>query len=294
MPVPHVGAVTVGDAGGLADEHGGTLVLVRGSGLNPLDLEWADVGNPRSYASQRTQYVAATGTQLLLRVPARAITTGRLTVALSVRSLAGQSDARPLTYAGVPRITSVVNRDDARNLSGLYGGPDTGRTPLAIHGRGMRGQVAGLEFVGRGRRSFSFGTDYLVHARGDRLLRADTVAENPGVVAVEACTVTGCTRAGRHDLFWLYPQGTPSVSAVTPNDGPGSGGTATQIAGANLGCPLAVRFGGVASPSVTTAHTILSCGSSQSLSATAPAGTAGRALFVTVQTAESFYTARRR
>jgi hypothetical protein len=80
------------------------------------------------------------------------------------------------------------------------------------------------------------------------------------------------------------------VSAVTPDSGPGAGGTATEITGANLSCPLSVQFGGVGSASVTTVKTILGCGSSQSLAATAPPGTAGQTVPVTVQTAESFYT----
>jgi hypothetical protein len=291
LPRPRIDSVAVGgSATAQADEHGGTLVVVHGAGLNALDLDWADFGNPLSFASQRTDYVYASGTELVLRAPAHPITAGRLTVPFSVRSLAGQSDAAGLVYAGVPVITSVVNTTDARNLSGLYGGPDTGSTPLAIHGRGMSGQVIGLEFVGQGRRSFSFGTQYRSRARGNGLLEADTVAENPGVVAVEACTVSGCTKAGSHNLFWLYPQGTPSVSAVAPDSGPAAGGTGTEISGANLSCPLSVLFGGVPSPSVTTVRTILSCGSSQSLAATAPAGTTGESVPVTVQTAESFYT----
>ncbi len=290
LPRPRVTSVTMVGGNAQASEHGGTLAIVRGAGLNSLDLDWADFGDPHSFASQRTDYLYATGTALVLRVPARALTASRLVVPFSVRSLSGQSNARGVTYAGVPVITSVVNTEDARNLNGLYGGPDTGRTPLAIHGRGMSGQVIGLEFVGQGTRSFSFGTQYRVRARGDRVLDADSVAENPGVVAVEPCTVTGCAPASAHGLFWLYPQGTPRVSAVTPGSGPAAGGTATEIAGANLSCPLSVQFGGVAATSLTVVKTILGCGSSQSLAATAPPGTAGQTVPVTVETAESFYT----
>ncbi|HTU28928.1 MAG TPA: protease pro-enzyme activation domain-containing protein [Solirubrobacteraceae bacterium] len=290
LPRPRIASVTIGGGGAEASEHGGTLAVIRGAGLNSLDLEWADIGNPHSFTSERTSYLYATGTELVLRVPARPVTADRLVVRFSVRSLSGQSNARPLTYAGVPVVTSVVNTRNARNLNGLYGGPDTGQTPLAIHGRGMSGQVIGLEFVGRGTRSFSFGTQYRARPRGDRLLDADTVAENPGVVAVEPCTVTGCATAGAHNQFWLYPQGTPQVSAVTPDSGPAAGGTVTEISGANLSCPLSVQFGGATAPSVTSVKTILGCGSAQSLAATAPPGIAGQTVPVTVQTAESFYT----
>ena len=290
LPQPRIEAVAIGGGTLQADEHGGTLVVVRGSGLNALDLDWADFGNPHSFAAERTDYLYATGTELVLRAPARAITTGRLAVRLSVRSLAGQSNGRTVTYAGVPVISSVVNTANPRNLNGLYGGPDTGQTPLAIHGTGMSGQVIGLEFVGQGAHSFSFGTQYRVRAHSDRVLDVDTVAENPGVVAVEPCTVTGCTKAGTGNLFWLYPQGTPSVNGVTPDSGPAAGGTATQITGANLSCPISVQFGTVAAPAMTPVKTILGCGSSQSLTATAPAGAAGQTVPVTVQTAESFYT----
>ncbi len=87
LPRPRIDSVTIGDGTRQADEHGGTLVVVRGSGLNSLDLDWADFGDPRSFASERTDYLYATGTELVLRAPARAITAGRLAVAVQ-RALA--------------------------------------------------------------------------------------------------------------------------------------------------------------------------------------------------------------
>ena len=187
-------------------------------------------------------------------------------------------------------ITSVVNTEDARNLNGLYGGPDTGRTPLAIHGRGISGQVIGLEFVGQGTRSFSFGTQYRVRARGDRVLDADSVAENPGVVAVEPCTVTGCAPASAQRPVLALSAGDAASERGDPGFRPGGRRDRHRIAGANLSCPLSVQFGGVAATSLTVVKTILGCGSSQSLAATAPPGTAGQTVPVTVETAESFYT----
>jgi hypothetical protein len=293
LPRPHISSVST-DAGpaSLASEHGGTLISVRGTGLNPLDLDWADFGDPHADASEHTTYLYASATRMIIRAPAHKLTPSRLAVAFSVRSLAGQSNARAVLYAGVPEVTSVVNTRDHINLKGLYGGPDTGRTPIVVHGLGMSGQILGLELTGHGR-SFALGSQYRFQPLSDRALSAETVAVNPSVAAVEPCTVTGCTKPSTHDLFWLYAQGTPSVSAVSPDSGPAAGGTAVTVAGQNLGCPLSVDFGTAAASALTPVKTLLQCGSTETLTATAPAGTAGQSVPVTVQTAESFYTGSR-
>jgi hypothetical protein len=293
LPRPHISEVSTHEGpSSLANEHGGTLISVRGTGLNPLDLDWADFGDPHAYASQRTTYLYASATRLIIRAPAHKLTASRQPVAFSVRSLAGQSNERTVLYAGLPEVTSVVNVRDPINLNGLYGGPDTGGTPIVVHGHGMSGQVLGLELTGPGR-SFALGSQYRVQPLSNRELRTETVAVNPTVATVQPCTVTGCTKPSSTDRFWLYAQGTPSVSAISPDSGAAAGGTAVTVTGQNLGCPISVSFGTAAATTITPVKTLLQCGSTQSLTASAPAGTAGQSVPVRVQTAESFYTRSR-
>jgi IPT/TIG domain len=153
----------------------------------------------------------------------------------------------------------------------------------------MKGQVFGVEFIGKGKQTRSFGSQYHFHVRNNRVLTAQTVAQNPSIVAIMPCTITGCPRYGPHNLVWLYPPGAPRVQTVSPASGPAAGGTAVTIGGANLGCALSVGFGS-ATAAFTPIKAPLTCGSTVSLTATAPPGTVGATVPVTVQTAEGFYT----
>ena len=291
VPRPRVDSVSTDDGPlALADEHGGTVLTIHGSGLNPLTIAYADFGDPRLYASESRSVVYETGTEIQIRAPRRGITAGPARVPFSVRTLGGRSAPRIVSYAGVPAITSVVNADDSRNLGGLYGGPDTGGTPLRIAGRGLSAQVLYLVYLQPGKQPFSVGTQYLFRFDPDHGLATASVAENPAIVAVEACTVTGCTPSAAHNRFWLYAAGAPSVSALTPSTGPAAGGTVATIEGQNLSCPISASFGASAATSITRTKTLLPCGSSETLRATAPPGTVGQTVPVTVQTAESFYT----
>ena len=67
---------------------------------------------------------------------------------------------------------------------------------------------------------------------------------------------------------WTGSTPPPTVSSVTPAQGPSTGGTAITITGTNFTGATAVRIGGVAVPSFTIV-------SSTSISAVTPAGTAG-------------------
>ena len=75
------------------------------------------------------------------------------------------------------------------------------------------------------------------------MLDAFTVGQNPGLVDVQVCSVTGCSSTAGADRLWLYAPGDPDVTSVTPGSGPAAGGTRTSIRGVNLGCVMAVFFG---------------------------------------------------
>jgi Pro-kumamolisin, activation domain/IPT/TIG domain len=291
LPRPRIDSVsTSGGATTLASEHGGSVITVKGAGLNPLDIDWANFGNPALDSSVQYGYVFLSGTEMQITAPSRDVTLGIDRVPLSVRTLAGQSNAKPVRYAGLPTATQVVNLANPITADGLSGAPATGGTPIGVRGLHFRGQILSLAIRGLSRAQGSDGTQYNFTVTGDTSLRTRTVSENPGVVAVEPCTVTGCAKGSLHAGLLLYPQGTPSVTSVSPTSGPAAGGTTITVSGRNLGCPLQVLVGGQPATSVTAGKSILGCGSTTTLTAVTPAGTVGADVPVTVQTAQSVFS----
>lgn len=291
LPAPSVTSVsTSSGAASLASEKGSTVITVRGAGFDPLTIDWADVGNPAQASSMDTSYVFLTGTEMQIVAPSQALTVGPLRMPFSVKTLAGQSPPATMTYAGVPKVTAVVNTVNSTELDGTYGAPDTGRTPIGVSGRGFTGQlVPPIEFTDTNS-PFSVGTQYTFTVNSNTSLSTQTVAQDPAIVDVRLCTVTACSRNRPADLMYIYPPGNPRVTLVSPASGPAAGGTKVTIGGENLGCPLEVFFGNVKAESFTPGQALLDCGSTTRLHATSPPGTKGTKVPVTVGTIESYFT----
>jgi hypothetical protein len=291
VPVPSVTSVsTSAGPASLASEKGGTVITVRGAGFDPLTIDWADFGNPALESSMDTNYVFLTGTKMQIAAPGQARTAGPSRVPFSVKTLGGQSGPGTVTYAGIPDVTAVANTINSTELDGSYGAPDTGRTPIQVSGRGFAGQlIAPIEFTDT-RAPFSVGTQYAFTVNGNTSLSTQTVQQNPAIVDVRLCTVTGCSLSRPADLLYLYPPGNPRVGSVSPASGPAAGGTKVTIGGENLGCPLDVFFGNVEAESITPVKALLDCGSTTAVDATSPPGTKGAKVPVTVGTIESYFT----
>ncbi len=289
VPAPAVTSIsTSAGAANLASENGGTVVTVYGKGFDPLGIDWADFGNPAVENSMDTSYVFVTGTEMQLVAPSQTETTGVYRVPFSIKTPGGQSTPVSAAYAGIPRVTSVVNTANGRNLDGTYGAPATGGAPVRVSGRGFAGQlIAPVEFNGVGTAN-SNGTQYTFTVHGNTSLTTQTVAQNPALVSVQLCTVTGCSSDRPASHLYVYPLGSPRVTSVSPRSGPVKGGTRVTIRGQNLGCTLQVYFGKARATSFAQIPTFLYCGSTIALNATSPRGR-GRVL-VTVDTAESFFT----
>ena len=138
---------------------------------------------------------------------------------------------------------------------------------------------------------FSVGTQY--NFTRDRRHEADhhTVAQNPAVVDTQVCTVTDCSPPSSpdndlSDVLFLYPPGDPKIDSITPASGPANGGTTMTITGENLGCVTNISFGNVAAVDATNAAALLDCGSTDTVTVTAPPGKAGR-VPITLETVES-------
>jgi hypothetical protein len=67
-----------------------------------MDIDWADFGNPGLESSMDVDYVYLTGTEMQIVAPPQTATSNPLEVPFSVKTLAGQSNAVPVTYASTP------------------------------------------------------------------------------------------------------------------------------------------------------------------------------------------------
>jgi large repetitive protein len=289
VPAPRITSVSTSSGPTrLASETGGSLVTIRGRGLNPLALDWGDFGDPARAGSQDVDYAYLSGTRIQIRAPARRGTLERVGVKLSVKTLAGQSPFARAVYAGIPRVTGVTTPASARRLHGVPGASDAGGTPIRITGRGFAGQIAGpLLFVSQG---VSGATDYAYHVSGGSAIDTTTVSQTPARVDVVACSVSGCSATARADRLWLYAPGDPAVTGLSPASGPASGGTRVTIRGANLSCPLGVWFGRARALRFRRGHAALDCGSNAFLTAGAPPASPGTRVPVSVQTVQSYFT----
>ncbi len=288
LPAPTITSVSTSGAANLASEKGGTVITVHGTGLNPLTINWANFGPASLELSQDINYVFMTGTELQIVVPSEPLTTGRASVPFSVNTLAGQSRSVGVTYAGIPRVTGVVNTRDQTTLDRTYGAPDTGGTPIRISGTGLAGQLTVIKFNGSAS-SLSAGIQYAFTVHDDAVVRTHTVQQDPALANVRLCTVSGCSKAVRAGRLYLYPPGNPDVTTVSPSSGPVAGGTKVTIDGDNLGCALGVFFGTARARSFAQRATQLYCGSTITLTATSPPGTAGAKVPVSIETIESYF-----
>jgi hypothetical protein len=308
VPAPTVTSVSTGtiadlpaNAADLADEYGGSLVEVTGTGMDPLTFEYLLLGSPVNEDS--IDYpVELSGTSLLLEAPtlpavySGAPTTEPTTLPVGLASLGGQSNQGSIAYAGVPEINMVTNTSNPRTLDGVYGAPATGGAPLDINGAGLLQAVGPIafddEFTGT-----SLGTQYNFTPTSDTDITTESVSQNPALVDTEVCSETGCNLPSSFnyppstaDELIVYPPGAPDVTSVSPSSGPDEGGTAVEISGQNLGCVVSVKFGSVLAESFSNEQALLLCGTTGVIDATTPPGTPDTVVPVTVTTAESILT----
>jgi hypothetical protein len=299
-PAPSITSVSTSQGpASLASETGGTLVTIHGTGLGRATLDYASFAAPGLEASMELEALDQeiafiSGTEIQIAAPAIAesaqlATVEPTSVPLSVRTLAGESAPAPVQYAGVPRVSGVQSSASKRRLEGSGGAPDTSGTPIVLDGRGLSGQVTLARFDDS-QSPFSQGTNYTITASSDTRLSTQTVSQNPALADVQACTVTGCSATTKADLLFLYPPGQPDVEALTPHSGSAAGATNVLVHGQNLGCPLAVAFGGVQAESFSAIEALLACGSTSELDAVSPPGSAGTKVPVAVGTVESYFS----
>lgn len=160
-----------------------------------------------------------------------------LTIALAVLALASSLGA-----SGSPSVSSVSPN----------GGPPAGGTSVVIRGAHFTGATA-VEFGSANATSFSVKSGSSITA---------TSPAGTGVVNVTVTTPEGTSNTSPVDQF-IYG---PSVTGVSPDRGPGSGGTSVTITGSDFTGATAVEFG-------STDATSFEVNSESSITAVSPEGT---------------------
>ncbi|MGA9673360.1 MAG: IPT/TIG domain-containing protein [Terracidiphilus sp.] len=196
-----------------------------------------------------TNVVVASSTSITATTPAGA--TGAVTVA--VTNSIGQSGSLTsgFTYVVEPTVTAVSPN------SGVVAG-------------GTSVTITGTNFATGATVTFGSAAATNVIVVSSTSITATTPAGAAGAATV---TVTAGGQSGSLASGFTYI-GQPTVTGVSPNNGPAAGGTAVTITGTHFGSGATVTFGGTAATNVVVV-------SSTSITATTPAGSVG-AVTVTV------------
>ena len=195
-----------------------------------------------------TNVVVVSSTSITATTPAG--TAGAVTVTVTVSGQSG-SLASGFTYIVEPTVTSVSPNS----------GPTAGGTSVTI---------TGTNFATGATVTFGGVAATNVVVVSSTSITATTPAGTAGAATV---TVTVSGQSGSLASGFTYI-GTPTVTSVSPNNGPTAGGTSVTITGTNFATGATVTFGSAAATNVVVV-------SSTSITATTPAGTAG-AVTVTV------------
>ncbi len=216
---------------------GGTTITISGTNLTGTSAVY--VGGVAA-----TNVTGINATTVTAVTPAG--TAGTASVSLSTPS--GTANlATGFTYLAAPIISSVTPNQ----------GPTAGGTTITISGANLTGTSA--VYIGG------------VAATNVTVMSAATVtavapAGAAGTVSVSLTTPSGTANLANGFTFVAVP----TISLITPNQGPTTGGTTITISGTNLTGTSAVYIGGVAATNVTVINPA-------TVSAITPAGTAGPA-----------------
>ena len=136
-------------------------------------------------------------------------------------------------------------------------GPTAGGTSVTINGTGFTGATA-VSFGGTAASTFTVNSSSKITATAP--------AESAGTVDITVTTSGGSSAASGNDQYTYAAP--PTVTGVAPNAGPLAGGTSVTISGTAFTNASVVKFG-------TTTATSFTINSATSITAVAPAGSAG-------------------
>ena len=287
LPKPTITSLSTSMANpsSLASEYGGSVVTIKGRGLDYLGFLATDFGDPGQQSSEDLNILYDSGTEVQVLAPGTAqLTVGPATMPVRTYTMAGVSAKKLVIFAGIPEVSSVLTSTGKQP-----GGADTGGTRITIKGAGFNQAIGPLVYADL-YTPYSAGTQYRFTVNSDNRISTRTVQQNPAVVGVLVCSVTDCSGPTAGNFFFLYPPGKPVVRRIRAASGPAAGGNTVHIFGSNLGCVTGVFFGTTPAATFTNTQAILDCGSTHEVTVTVPAGTAGTTVPVTVTTVESELT----
>ncbi len=232
-PAPTVSANGVSPNAGSTS--GGTSVTITGTGFTGVTTGVTFGGTAASFTVNSLTQITAT-------TPAHA---------------AGTVDVAVTTGAGTATATAAFTFVPPLIVTGVAPnkGPTAGGTIVVITGTGFTGATS----ANFGARSASFTVN------SDTRIMATSPPGNAGPIDVTVTTSAGTSATSAADQFTYVPP--PTVTAVTPNNGPIGGATAVTITGTNFTGASAVKFG-----AKTATFTV---SSATQISANSPAGSAG-------------------
>ncbi|WP_199228409.1 putative Ig domain-containing protein [Caulobacter sp. D4A] len=218
---------------------GGTSVTITGTNLSGATA--VSFGGTAA-----TGFTVNSATQITATAPAGSAGT----VDVRVTTAGGQSAtsaADQYTYVAAPTVTAVSPTT----------GSTAGGTSVTITGTNLSGATA-VTFGG------TAATGYTVNSATQ--ITATAPAGSAGTVDIRVTTVGGQSATSASDQFTY--SALPTVTSISPTAGPTGGGTSVTISGTNFTGVTAVTFG-------ATAATGFTFNSATSITATAPAGSAG-------------------
>lgn len=276
----------------IGDPGGGDEVVLHGTGINVLTLNWVNFGPPPSTADQdlQTLSVSAAGTELeTFSLPAPNPGTTDTTTPVSIDTIEGTSNSLLFTYGTIPEITGLST--DVL--------PSAGGTALTIDGGGFTGvtEVVFAPFSGDFPPDVIL-SDFTVVSSSKITLPSPSLV--PTAYQVYVCGRTECGTGSIATpsigaVQVIYPGATAVTSAASspggdqPITGPTTGGTTFEVQGTNFG-PLSdltvylVNGLGeqVAATGVTKGPAPTDPGATESIVATSPASLGGAQEFCAI------------
>ncbi len=233
---------------------GGTSVVITGTSFTGT----TGAAGVKFGLVNATSYVVNSNTQITAMAPAGAAGPVNVTVTNPIGTSLVSAPADQFTYLAAPTVTAV---------SPLTGST-LGGTSITITGT-----------------SFGAGATVTVGATAatgvvvvnSTTITATTPAHAAGIVDVVVTTSGGTSPTSAADGFTYVVAAAPTVTAVSPNTGPTTGGTSITITGTGFTGATGVTVGGAAATGVVV-------NSATSITAITPAGVVGPAVDVRVTT----------
>ena len=218
---------------------GGTTVTINGTGFTGATAVSFGGTVASTFTVNGSSKITATS-------PAESAGTVDITVTTPGGTSASSANDQ-YTYVAVPTVTSVSPS----------AGPTGGGTSVTITGTNLTGATA-VKFGATNATSFTVNSATSISSTAP--------AGSAGTVDVTVTTAGGTSATSANDNYRYAAA--PTVASVSPTAGPTAGGTSVTISGTNLTGASTVKFG-------ATTATSFTINSATSITATAPAGSAG-------------------